>query len=294
MTEPTIKANNLSLTIGSKLILKDLSFELSGHKIIGLLGRNSAGKTSLLSLLASYRQQTAGTLQLNNQDIFDHSLAMEQISFIKEESFEYEYDKVKKWLNDRKDFRPNFDEDYANHLMKRFKIPMNQKVYNLSRGMKSALTVTLGLASRCPITIFDEAYLGMDAPAREIFYEEVLRDYMEHPRMIILSTHLISEMDALFEEVVIIKEGALLLHKHTEEFLTEGLSVTGTAERVDAWTAGLTTLKEQSLGHTKSTMVYGSITPEKRKAASEAGLELGPVTLQDLFIHLTEEGVESE
>lgn len=294
MTEPYIKANQLSLTIGSKPILKELSFELSGNKIIGLLGRNSAGKTSLLSLLASYRQSSTGTLELNNKDIFDNAIAMEQISFIKEESFEYEYDKAEKWLKDRKDFRPNFDDNYANHLIKRFKIPMNQKVYNLSRGMKSALTVTLGLASRCPITIFDEAYLGMDAPAREIFYEEVLKDYMEHPRMIILSTHLISEMDALFEEVLIIKEGALLLHKKTEELLTEGLSITGPSEQVDAWTNGQMILREQTLGHTKSTMVYGPITAEKRKAASEAGLELGPVSLQDLFIHLTEEGADSE
>ena len=294
MTEPHIKAENLSLHIGKNHILNDISFDLSGNKIIGLLGRNSAGKTTLLSVLAAYRHPTTGTLKLNKREIFEDATSMEQISFIKEESFEYEYDKAEKWLNDRKDFRPNFDLEYAKHLVKRFKIPMNQKMYNLSRGMKSALTVTLGLASRCPITIFDEAYLGMDAPAREIFYEEVLKDYMEHPRMIILSTHLISEMDSLFEEVLIIKDGSLLMHKNTEELLTEGLSITGSAEKIDTWTKGKTILKEQSLGNTKSSMIYGPITNADRETASDSGLQFDPISLQELFIHLTEEGADSE
>ncbi|MDQ0208520.1 ATP-binding cassette domain-containing protein [Alkalicoccobacillus murimartini] len=293
MSEPHIKAENLSLHIGKNRILNDISFDLSGNKIIGLLGRNSAGKTTLLSVLAAYHSPTIGTLKMNNRDIFEDASIVEQISFIKEESFEYEYDKAKKWLDDRGSFRANYDADYAAHLVKRFKIPMNKKVYNLSRGMKSALTVTLGLASRCPITIFDEAYLGMDAPAREIFYEEVLKDYMEHPRMIILSTHLISEMDSLFEEVLIIKEGSLLMQKNTEELLTEGVSVTGTTEKVDAWAAGKTILKEQTLGNTKSVMVFGSRTNAERQAAIESGLEFGPIALQDLFIHLTEEGADS-
>ena len=81
----------------------------------------------------------------------------------------------------------------------------------MSQGQRSALGVILGLASRCPLTIFDESYLGMDAPSRYAFYDELLADYLAYPRTIVLSTHLIEEVSSLFEEVVIIDRGRLLI-----------------------------------------------------------------------------------
>ncbi|TSB44912.1 ATP-binding cassette domain-containing protein [Alkalicoccobacillus porphyridii] len=292
MRETKVTANNISLQYGVDTILKDISFELTGDKIYGLLGRNGAGKTTLLSLLAAYDQPTSGTLNVNNQIVFEHTDSMESIIFVKEESFEYEYENVKKWLSDRALFRPHYDADYANYLIKRFKLPLDQSVNHLSRGMQSALLVVNGLASRCPITIFDEAYLGMDAPAREIFYEEVLNDYMEHPRLIILSTHLISEMDNLFEEVLIIKEGSLLVHDRTDNLLESGVKITGQSSKVDSFVSGATLLNEQTLGDTKSVMLYGKLDETQRQKAKELDLQVGTVKLQELFIHLTEEGSE--
>lgn len=292
MAEEKVTAERIDLQYDGHAILQDISFELTGNKIYGLLGRNGAGKTSLLSLLASYAQPTSGTMKVNNHDVFEHAESMERIIFVKEESFEYEYDNVKSWLATRAEFRPQYDLDYANYLSERFKLPMNTRVDHLSRGMQSALLVVNGLASRCPITIFDEAYLGMDAPAREIFYEELLKDYMEYPRMMILSTHLISEMDSLFEEVLVIKEGALLLHEKAEELLERGLTITGPSNQVDSFVANHTLLNEQTLGETKSVMLYGKLDAAQLQQAKEQGLQVGSMKLQELFIHITEEGRE--
>ena len=290
MEELKITADRLSLQYSGNTILQDISFELSGNKIYGLLGRNGAGKTSLLSLLAAYDQPTSGTMKVNGEDVFEHADHIESIMFVKEECFEYEYDNVKKWLSDRAMFRPHYDADYAEYLSKRFKLSMDKAVDSLSRGMQSALLVVNGLASRCPITIFDEAYLGMDAPAREIFYEEVLNDYMEHPRMIILSTHLISEMDNLFEEVLIIKEGSLLIHEQMNELLESGVTITGQSDKVNAFVSGRKLLKEQTLGETKSVTLYEKLDEEKLEEAKKMDLQVGSIKLQELFIHLTEEG----
>ncbi|THG88686.1 ABC transporter, partial [Alkalihalobacillus alcalophilus ATCC 27647 = CGMCC 1.3604] len=284
-----LKAENVSFKYKKVEAVKNVSFQLSGEKIYGLLGRNGAGKTSLLSLIATFAKATSGQLTINGEEIFENGRYLESLVFIRDEKFDDSHasTKVKKWLKDHSKFRPYFDHEYAEHLIKRFKIPTDQTVYELSRGKQSALHVVIGLASRSPITIFDEAYLGMDAPAREIFYEEVLNDYMEHPRTIILSTHLISEMESMFEEVLMIHNGELLLHEEAEVLRNKGTSITGAKEAVDSFVKGKQILKEQVLGGTKKVMIYSELTEEEKADARAKQLELGPITLQELFIHLT-------
>lgn len=147
--------------------------------------------------------------------------------------------------------------------------------------------MTLGLASRAPVTIFDEAYLGMDAPSRYTFYEELLNDYMETPRTFILSTHLIEEVGSLFEEVLILDQWRLIMHEETEALRARGATISGPGEMVDRFVEGLTVLGEQTLGKTKSVTVFGELTEDRHRRANAEGLELGPVSLQDLFVHLT-------
>jgi ABC-2 type transport system ATP-binding protein len=136
--------------------------------------------------------------------------------------------------------------------------------------------------------MFDESYLGMDVPSRHAFYDALLADFMAHPRTIILSTHLIEEVGRLFEEVVIIDRGRLVAHENSEALLSRGTAVTGPADRVDAFTAGRTALGAKRLGPTKSVMIYGDLDGPDRAKARADGLELGPVALQDLFVHLTD------
>ena len=284
-----VEMKNITLKFGKFEALKDISLTLEADKIHGLIGRNGAGKTSLLSLLAAFREPTNGQIEIDGEPVFENPEKMQQISFIYEKDYADEYEKIPALLEFPERYRPNYDKDYANHLLKRFKLPLDKPAYKLSKGMQSALNVVIGLASRTPVTIFDEAYLGMDAPARQIFYEEILADQAEHPRTFILSTHLVSEMDYLFDKVIIIDQGSLLLNEEYETLSAQGASITGAADQVDAFVVGMKVLNEQRLGGTKSVMVYGTLTEQNQLAAREQGLEIGPVPLQDLFIHLTEE-----
>jgi ABC-2 type transport system ATP-binding protein len=127
----------------------------------------------------------------------------------------------------------------------------------------------------------------MDAPSRYAFYDALLADYMAHPRTIIVSTHLIEEVSSLFEEVVIIDKGRLVLHEPVETLTARGATVTGPAEAVEAFANGQTILNERQLGRTKSVMLYGQLTEEQRQHARETGLDLEPIALQDLFVYLT-------
>ncbi|MGN7941690.1 ABC transporter ATP-binding protein [Virgibacillus sp. 6R] len=284
----SLEVKNLSLQFGNSYALKDLSFQLNENKIYGLIGRNGAGKTSLLSLFASFREPTSGTVKIAGENPFENARIMQQVNFIFNKDYKDESDSLKNYLESISRYRPNFDMDYANHLVEKFKLQMNKPIKEFSKGMQSAVNVTIGLASRTPITIFDEAYNGMDAPTREIFYQQLLEDQLEHPRMMILSTHLVSEMEHLFDEVLFLNKGELILHEDYETVVTKGTSITGAAETVDAFVQAKKQLNTKQLGNTKSVMIYGEISEAERKAAQANGLELGPISLQDLFIHLTE------
>ena len=284
-----IELKNISLNYGAQQALKDISFKMRGEKIYGLLGRNGAGKTSLLSILASFREQTKGSIKIAGEAPFENVKIMQQVAFIYNKNYKEEKDTVKSILAGVAKYRPNFDKAYANELAQRFKLPFDKQIKHFSKGMQSALNVTIGLACRAPITIFDESYLGMDAPTREFFYQEMLKDQEEHPRMMIVSTHLVSEMDYLFDEVLILDKGKLLLQEEFDTLVTKGASVTGSPEDVDDFVKSMIQLNVRQLGGAKSVMVYGEISKADRETAHYKGLEIGTISLQDLFIYLTEE-----
>lgn len=288
----TIEVSRLGLLYDkSSKALDDVTFRLEGGKIYGLLGRNGSGKTSLLSILASFRQQTSGEVRIDGEAPYENERIVNQVCFIQENGYLSETFRVRDVIKLAGDCWPNWDAEYADRLMKQFELPAKKQITALSRGMKSALGVTIGLASRAPVTIFDEAYLGMDAPSRYYFYEELLKDYMEHPRTIILSTHLIEEVSDLFEEVLILDKGKLVLQEEADKLRSRGSAIIGPEDAIDQFAEGLTVLSEQKLGSTKSITVFGELGAEREKRAAADGLTIGPVSLQDLFVHLTRKGI---
>lgn len=284
-----LKAEKVQLAFGKHPALKDVSFELNGSKIYGLLGRNGAGKTSLLSLIAAFREPSQGLITIDGETPFENPKIMQQVVFMYNKDYKDESDSIEAMLDGVQRYRPHFDRSYADTLIERFKLDKKKPIKKLSTGMQSAVNIIIGLASRAPITILDEVYLGLDAPSREIFYKELLQDQEKHPRMIILSTHLVSEMDYLFDEVLVLNKGTVLLHENYDSLLEQGATITGHADAVDAFVRSKKQLNVQQLGSTKSVMVYGTLTEEEQAAAYEKGLEITPISLHELFVHLTEE-----
>jgi ABC-2 type transport system ATP-binding protein len=282
-----VELRDVTVRYGHSVAVAGFSTTFEADKIHGLLGRNGAGKTSLLSVIAAFRRADAGSVLVNGENPFEHASLTRDICFVRDRVDAEDSDRVRRVLEFARALRPNWDQAYAEKLADLFRLPARKKVSALSRGMKSALAITIGLAARAPLTIFDEAFLGLDAPSRYTFYDELLADYLAHPRTVLLSTHLIDEIAPLFEEIVIMDEGRLLLHEQAEALRSRGTTVIGPAETVDRFVEGLTILSEQRLGPTKSATVMGEMGPERRLAAQALELELGPVGLQDLFVHLT-------
>ena len=294
----TVEVKNLSVTYKNLLptsddfqALKDVSFVLEPERIYGLIGRNGAGKTSLLSVLASYRKASHGDILIDGVPLFDNGEYMPNIQFVFPREFNSEtaetQPRVSKYIKQENHFRPNFDFAYAEELIKKFKLPTNKRPHKLSRGQQSVLSIIIGLASRASITIFDEVYLGMDAPTRDLFYKEVLKDQERHPRTIIMSTHLVSEMEYLFDEVIMLHEGELIKKGTYEEIIATGAAITGAMGAVDVFAEGKEVLNTETLGGFKKITIFDDISDKDQMLAEELDLKISSVTLQDLFIHLT-------
>lgn len=283
----SLDIQNLVVRYGKTVAVDNLSLTLEGAGICGLLGRNGSGKTSMLSVIAGFRQADGGAVLVNGEPVFENENATTQICLIREGGDTVDgSEKVLEALRFAADMRPNWDEDFAAQLVETFRLDTKARIGSLSRGQRSALACTLGLAARAPLSLFDEAYLGMDAPSRYAFYDALLADYMEHPRLIVLSTHLIEEVARLFSDIIIIDAGRLVLREDAETLQGRGATLIGPREAVDRATSGLRVLSSRDLGPTRSVAVYGDSGDVARRAAAE-NLEVGTMPIQDIFVHLT-------
>ena len=267
--------------------LRGIDLIVPGGTIVGLLGRNGAGKSSLMSLVASLHRPTGGEVLVDGRAPWEQPDLTAQVSLIGEAAEGGSW-RVGDALTTAGHLRPTWDAAYADRLLDLFEIP-DVKIATLSRGKRAALACLVGLAGRAPITMYDEPYLGMDAPSRYAFYDEVLSDYIAYPRTVIISTHHIDEVASLFGRVANIDQGRVIADDDTDSMRARGTEVTGPAAAVDSLTAaaGLRVLATRELGGTKAAVTYGEVTDDARQHAADAGLELGPIPLQDLFVHLS-------
>lgn len=280
-----ITCESVSRTYGKTLALKEVSLHVKENTICGLLGRNGAGKTTLMHLLTGQLLPSSGNVLIDGKAPFENREILKHLCFIKESGNFKPNFKVNETLNLASFFYPHWDQEKAEDLLKQFHLNPRKSVKSLSKGMESALGIIIGLASRAPITIFDEPYIGMDAVARQHFYNLVLEEYTAHPRTFILSTHLIDEISNLFEDVIILQDGEIVLHEMAENLRNYGFAVSGEASVVDTFCEGKNVLHSEAFGGMKKAAFYNK--NYNQKEADFFGLTLEPLPIQDLMIHLT-------
>ncbi|WP_017549945.1 ABC transporter ATP-binding protein [Salinicoccus carnicancri] len=289
-----LKLENVSLDIKKDGILENISVEMEAGKVYGLIGRNGAGKTSILSLVASFRKPTKGALTIDGVDPYENEKLMPKVDFLYEVDYSDEYDTAGKMLQTAKRYKEGFDMEYALEVMEGFGAPVDKALHKMSKGQQAAVNAAIGLASNSPVTIFDEVTNGMDAPSREYFYKQVLAAKEKSQRIFILSTHIVSEMDYLFDEVIIVHHGRVKLQEPLDVLLERGFRVSGPEEKVAQFTTGKELLSTERLGPIRSDMVLGRLSEAELQEIDRLYLDISTVKLQDLFIRLTEdkEGVE--
>jgi ABC-2 type transport system ATP-binding protein len=272
---------------GSFTALDHVDITLVENRIYGLLGRNGAGKTTLMQVLTGQLFPNGGDVEVFGRPPAEHADVLRNLCFIAESQRYPEAFSAAHVLAAAPWYYENWDAAFAERLVADFRLPLKRRIKKLSRGQLSAVGVIVGLASRAPLTFFDEPYLGLDAVARHIFYDRLLEDYAAHPRTIVLSTHLIDEVANLLEHVILIDQGRILLDQDADEVRGSATTVAGSANAVESFASGRAVIARERLGGLASVTIDGHLDRDARVRAAELGLELAPVSLQQLVVHLT-------
>ena len=275
-----------------KLALNDISLTLEQGKIYGLIGRNGAGKTTLLSVLTAQNPATSGSVTLDDMAVWENRSALEHLCFSRELNVSAESGlgsmKVKEYLRTASIYYRDWDSAMAERLVDLFELPVKKRMSKLSKGMLSMVTIIVAMASKAAFTFLDEPVAGLDVVAREQFYKLLIEEYTETGRTFVISTHIIEEAADVLEEVIILKDGKVLLEGDTQALVESGRYVSGKAEDVDAVTAGLETHHPEISGRAKSVTVL--LKPGQSLPAGY-DVSIQPLNLQKVFLALCgEEG----
>ncbi len=280
-----IEADGLTKRYGSHAAVDAATFAIEADSITGLLGGNGAGKTTLMSLITGQAFPTSGTVRVFGERPLENERVLSRICFVRE-SLRYPNNfRIRHVLQAGRHFYPQWDMELANDLVERFDLPRKRQIQKYSRGMTSAVGIIIGLASRAPLTIFDEPYLGLDASARQLFYDRLLADYSAHPRTIILSSHLVDEIAQLLDTVLLIDRGQLVLDEPAEDLRGRAVVLTGRADSVDELARAYTELRRETMGPRVASTVFGDLDADLHRRAARLSVDVAPASLQQLVVH---------
>lgn len=218
-----LKASNLEKNYFNKKALNGLDLEVKKGRIVGILGPNGSGKTTFLKIAAGILTKTNGEILIDGHKpgVYTKSI----VAYLPDKEYLFKWMKIKDAVDFFKDFYKDFDEEKCRRLLEFMNLDINSKVKTLSKGMTEKLYLTLVLSRKAKLYILDEPLGGVDPTTREKILDAILENYSEDSS-IIITTHLVNDIERLFDDVVFISEGKVVLSGNAEELRTEkGLSI---------------------------------------------------------------------
>ncbi|OEH85079.1 ABC transporter [Desulfuribacillus stibiiarsenatis] len=283
-----IECAGLTKSYRNTKAIKDLSFTIEENKITGLIGRNGAGKTTLLKTLAGFYERSSGDIKVFGEEPFNSLKVSSNMIFIDDQMIFPNALPLVEILECASTFYNHWNMKIAKGLFEYFSFHKNQYHNDLSKGMKSTFNMIIGLASRCPLTIFDEPTTGMDAAVRKDFYRALLKDYIDHPRTIILSSHLLNEIEDLLEDVLLLREGTIRLHMPVLDLKEYAVGLLGKMEAIEPLVIDKELFYRESVGiNTSYIVIRNDLNDADRAKILAAGIEIKSVSTNDICVYLT-------
>lgn len=218
-----LKASKLEKGYFNKKALNELDLEVKKGKILGLLGPNGSGKTTFLKIAAGILNQSSGEILIDGHKPGVNTKSI--VSYLPDKDYLFKWMKINNAIEFFNDFYKDFDKNKAYELLEFMNLDKNSKVTALSKGMAEKLYLTLVLSRKAKLYILDEPLGGVDPTTREKILDAILNNYSEDSSMII-TTHLVSDIERLFDEVAFISEGRIVLSGNAEELRIEkGMSI---------------------------------------------------------------------
>ena len=204
---------NLNKSYGDKLVLKDINLKVSRGKIVGLLGKNGTGKSTLIKLINDLLVPTSGKVLINGEEIGVNSKKI--IAYLPERTYLDKSMTVEKVIKYFSSFYDNFDEVRARKLFRDLNLNTNDKLANMSKGMQEKVQLVLVMSRKADLYILDEPLGGVDPATRDYILDTILTNFNEGASVII-STHLITDIERILDEVIFIDDGKIILQMDTD------------------------------------------------------------------------------
>ncbi|MCH7897964.1 MAG: ABC transporter ATP-binding protein [Proteobacteria bacterium] len=273
-----VSARNVSKSFGAVHAVDNISFEIEKGRIMGLIGPNGAGKTTLLKALLGLTD-CDGELSVLGLDPFkQRKELMQNICFIADVAVLPRWIRVDQLLNFVAATHPNFSRERAEKLLSQTKVMKKSKIRELSKGMVTQLHLAIIMAVDAKFLVLDEPTLGLDILFRKEFYSNLLSDYFDEDRTILITTHQVEEVENLLSDVMVINDGKILLDSSMEAVADIFVQLETSGESA-AKARGLAPISESEL-FGKSVMLFEGVSREHL-----AGLgELSTPSVADLFV----------
>lgn len=214
-----LEIRNLTKSYDNVKILDNINIEIESGKIIGLLGKNGAGKSTLIKIINGLLQKDSGEILLNGYKISPHD--KDKIAYLPERTYLNKNMKVLDYFNYMEEFYKSFNREKAINLLEDLNLNINTKIYKMSKGMQEKLQLILVMARDAELYILDEPLGGVDPATRDYILDTILSNFKEGASVII-STHLISDIEKILDDVIFIDKGKIILSKNADALRQEG------------------------------------------------------------------------
>lgn len=276
-----ISAKGLALRYGSKLALDDLSFSIPKGRIVGLLGHNGAGKTSLLKAIVGLAAHRGDLTVLGLAPRRERVQLLESLCYIPDVAVLPRWARVDQLITLCAGLHPRFSSERARALLKRTSVGARDKVSSLSRGMVVQLHLALTAAIDARLMVLDEPTLGLDVLSRKSFYEMLIEEWCDGERTVLISTHQVEEVESLLSDVLMLNDGKLVLDISLADIEQRFVALGHDPQVADAIAAAHPLLRYRH--HGRSAALFDGAPPPDIDAL---GQRLRP-SLVDLFVALT-------
>lgn len=276
--ESVITAKGLSKSFGSFQALKPASFEVPLGRIVGVIGANGAGKTTMLNAVLGLTSFDGELDVLGLDPSKERGKLMQEVCFIADVATLPKWMKVGEVLDFVEGVHPKFNREKALDFLSRTKVPLERKVKALSKGMTVQLHLAVVMAIDAKLLVLDEPTLGLDIIFRKQFYASLLEEYFDEDRTVVITTHQVEEIEHILTDVIFIKDGSLILNEEMEELTQNYIEVLVQKEKEDEAMALKPIYQGASFG--RSTCVYKN---KNREELAHLG-ETRRLGLADIFV----------
>ena len=284
-----VETENLGRRFGTFEAVRGVDLKVQRGTVFGLLGVNGAGKSTIIKMLVGHLRPTSGRLRVLGRRLEDDLVEIRRrVAYVSENRYLYEWMTVAESVSFTRAFHANWDDQKAADLLKRFSLPPEKKVRQLSRGNRARLCLLLALSYNPELIILDEPTSGLDPIVRRDFIENIVSEISEEGKTVLFSSHIVEEVERVADDVGIINDGELLLVSSVEEIKASYKRVRYATNGARPELSGVPGLLGVENGRHEQVLTVRGFGDETISALAERGVrspEVLPISLEDIFVN---------